>query len=320
MAHPGPHDREAPPTGEKVRIYEVSPRDGLQNEPEVISTDYKLALITQLVHAGLKDIEVTSFVRPSWIPQLADARALVPRLPKVDGVRYWALIPNRRGLERALDVGVDHIATFMSASESHNKRNLNRTRRESLAGLRQVIALAKDEGMGVRSYLSTSFGCPVEGAVAAQQVRDHVIELLDAGADQIALADTTGMGNPQMVQSLIHTLVSTPGIELSHLSLHLHDTRGTALANAYAGWQMGIRTFDGAVAGVGGCPYAPGASGNAATEDLVHMFGAMELDTGIDLHRLSETGAFLANILQRPLPGRYHRYHRGLPQLAAKLA
>lgn len=295
---------------ERVNIYEVSPRDGLQNEPEVVSTDDKLALIAGLADAGFTDIEVTSFVRPSWIPQLADAAELIARLPPRDGVRYWALVPNMRGLERALDAELGHVATFMSASESHNRKNVNRTRLESLAGLREVIATAKDEGLQVRSYVSTAFGCPYEGRVAVDDVVTVARALHDAGADRIALGDTTGMGDPVLVQQIVQA-VTDAGVPMDHLALHMHDTQGTALANVLAGYLAGVRTFDGSIAGVGGCPYAPGASGNAATEDLVHMFDAMGIDTGVDLDRAAGTGAVLADVLGRDLPGRFHKYWLG---------
>lgn len=295
---------------DSVHIYEVSPRDGLQNEPGVVSTADKLALIASLARTGLRDIEVTSFVRPSWIPQLADAAQLVPKLQPVEGVRYWALIPNMRGLERALDVGITHVATFMSASETHNKKNLNRTRRESLATLHEVIGTAKDEGLQVRAYVSTVFGCPYEGPVDVGRTADIAAELREAGADVLALGDTTGMGDPALVGRVVSAMQAA-GLDLDALALHMHDTRGTALANILAGYQAGVRTFDGSVAGVGGCPYAPGASGNAATEDIVHLFEAMGVSTGIDLDRLAETGAALGTILGRELPGRYHKYHLG---------
>ena len=293
-----------------IRIYEVSPRDGLQNEAQVVPTDVKVALIARLVAAGIQDIEVSSFVRASWIPQLSDAADVVRQLPAVPGVRYWGLVPNRVGLERAISAGIRHVATFMSASETHNQKNLNRTRAESLANLAEVIGTARDEGVRVRSYISTAFGCPYEGDVADRRVLEVALALRDAGADEIVLSDTVGMGNPRQVRHLIEVCVAN-GLPLDTLSLHMHDTRGTALANALAAWDLGIRTFDGAIAGVGGCPYAPGATGNVATEDLVNMFEAMGVHTGVDLDLASEAGVFLAEALGRPLPGRYHRYHVG---------
>jgi hydroxymethylglutaryl-CoA lyase len=294
-----------------IRVYEVTPRDGLQNEPTVVSTGAKVELIQRLVAAGYTDIEVTSFVRPSWIPQLADGPAVFQQLPPPpEGVRYWALIPNRRGLERALDCGVGHVATFMSASETHNRKNLNRTRRESLTGLEAVIGEACAEGLTVRAYLSTVFGCPYEGDVDPVSTVELAATLRSFGATEIALGDTTGMGNPAQVQRIIG-MMSDAGIPVDALSLHMHDTRGTALANYLAGYQAGIRVFDGSTAGVGGCPYAPGAAGNAASEDLVHMFESMGIPTGVDLEKAAGTGVFLADVLGRELAGRYHRYHLG---------
>lgn len=297
-------------TPDAVRIYEVSPRDGLQNEAQVVSTEVKVGLIERLVAAGFQDIEVTSFVRPSWIPQLSDASEVVRQLRPRPGVRYWGLVPNRVGLERAIGVGVRNVATFMSASESHNQKNLNRTRAESLANLREVIAVARDEDVRVRSYISTAFGCPYEGDVAVDKVLAVALELREAGADEIALGDTVGMGNPRQVRQVVEAVVNA-GIPLEDLALHMHDTRGTALANVLAAFEVGVRSFDGSIAGVGGCPYAPGATGNAATEDIIHMFEAMGVRTGIDIDLAAEAGIYLANALGRPLPGRYHRYHLG---------
>jgi hydroxymethylglutaryl-CoA lyase len=299
-----------------VRIYEVSPRDGLQNESEIVGADDKLGLIERLVGAGLRDIEVTSFVRPSWIPQLSDASEVIARLPRAEGVRFWSLVPNRRGLERAIDSGVTHIATFMSASETHNKKNVNRTRAESLAALRDVVAVAKDEDMGVRGYISTVFGCPYEGHVPADKTVELAHELLAAGVDELALGDTTGMGDPRMVHTVLKALTDS-GVPLDRIGLHMHDTRGTGLANALAGYEFGVRTFDGSVAGVGGCPYAPGAAGNAASDDLVNMFESMGVDTGVDIDALAEAGVFLSSVLGRELPGRYHKYHLGAHRRAA---
>jgi hydroxymethylglutaryl-CoA lyase len=291
-----------------VQIYEVSPRDGLQNEPTIVSTEAKVALITRLVDAGLRDIEVTSFVKPSWIPQLADAPDVIEQLPEVAGVRYWGLVPNRVGLERAIDTGLRCVATFMSASETHNQKNLNRTWRESLTNLQTVIDTAKDGGLTVRAYISTVFGCPYEGEVSLARTTMLARELQDAGADIIVLGDTIGTGNPRQVGTVVRAVVDA-GVPLSRLALHMHDTRGTAVANVIAGLQAGVRTFDGAIAGVGGCPYAPGAAGNAATEDLVHVLEAMGHDTGIDLDRACAAGATLATTLGRALPGRMHQVH-----------
>jgi len=292
-----------------VSIYEVSPRDGLQNEATVLSTDQKLELIHRLIASGVKDIEVTSFVRPSWIPQLADAADLVMNLPQVDDVRYWGLIPNRRGLERAIDCGLTHVATFLSASETHNQKNLNRTQRETLAAQTEVIRSAKAEAMVVRAYISTVFGCPYEGEVEVSKTIRLAKSLLNAGADVIVLGDTIGMANPNQVSAVIEA-VRDAGIPLDSTALHMHDTRGTAVANVVAGLKAGIRTFDGSIGGVGGCPYAPGAAGNAATEDLIHVLEAMGWDTGVDIERAAAAGLYLADALGRDLPGRMHQVFR----------
>ena len=293
-----------------VRIYEVSPRDGLQNEAAVVPTAAKAELIARLARSGLRDIEVTSFVRPRWIPQLADAAELVPMLPRVDGVAWWGLVPNAVGLERAIACGVRCVATFLSASETHNKKNVNRTVRESLAGIEEVLGVARDEGLRVRSYISTVFGCPYEGQVAPEATLQLAERLFAAGADEVVLGDTVGMGNPRQVEEMVERCVRA-GIPIDRLAVHFHDTRGTALANAYAAWQSGITTFDASVAGLGGCPYAPGASGNLATEDLVYMFEEMGVSTGIDLELLAEAGGYAERVLGRELSGRYHQYHQG---------
>ena len=297
-----------PSAAKSVNIYEVSPRDGLQNEASTLSTEDKVALIQGLVDAGMKDIEVSSFVRPSWIPQLADAAEVVARLPQADDVRYWGLIPNRRGLERAIDFGLTHVATFLSASETHNQKNLNRTQRETLNAQREVIRSAKAEGLTVRAYISTVFGCPYEGAVSMNRTSQLATALMDAGADIVVLGDTIGMAHPDLVRETI-AYVANAGIPLARTALHMHDTRGTAVANVVAGLEAGIRTFDGSIAGVGGCPYAPGAAGNAATEDLIAVLEAMGWSTGIDLDLASQTGAFLADALGRDLPGRMHQVY-----------
>jgi len=302
-----------------VRIYEVSPRDGLQNEATVVPTESKVELIRRLAASGLQDVEVTSFVRPRWIPQLSDAGELVPRLPAADGVAWWGLVPNAVGLERAIECGIRNVATFLSASETHNKKNVNRTVRESLAGIHEVVQVARDEGMSVRSYISTAFGCPYEGDVPADATRRIALALAESGADTIVLGDTVGMGNPAQVQALIRLLVDA-GIPLDRLAVHFHDTRGTALANALAAWQAGIATFDASVAGLGGCPYAPGASGNLATEDLVYMFEGMGVSTGVHLPALAEAGVYAESVLGRELPGRYHQYHQGAQRRAARTA
>jgi hydroxymethylglutaryl-CoA lyase len=299
-----------------VALYEVSPRDGLQNEAAVLPTAVKAELIARLVSAGVQDIEVTSFVRPRWIPQLSDAVELVRMLPKVEGVRYWGLVPNQVGLERAVEGGIRHVATFLSASETHNKKNVNRTVRESLASVEEVTAVARDEGMTVRGYISTVFGCPYEGDVPVENTLRIVERLLAAGTDVVALGDTTGMANPRQVREVLARVVEL-GVPLHRIAVHFHDTRGTALANALAAYEVGVRQFDGSVGGMGGCPYAPGASGNAASEDLVNTFEAMGIPTGVNLERLAEAGCFAEAQLGHELPGRYHLYWKGARSRAA---
>ncbi|MEZ4322386.1 MAG: hydroxymethylglutaryl-CoA lyase [Myxococcota bacterium] len=292
---------------EQVQIFDVSLRDGLQNEPTVLPTATKLEIARRLVSAGYRDIEVTSFVRPRLVPQLADAADVVRGLPKADGVRFWALVPNQIGLDRAIDTGITNICTFMSASETHNRKNVNRTIRESLGSLERVIGSAASQDMGVRAYISTVFGCPFEGDVPVSQTVSIARALLDAGADVVVLGDTTGMGTPMQVKDVLRTLVDA-GVPLEKVGLHFHDTRGTALVNAFSAFQMGARMFDGSTSGVGGCPYAPGATGNGSSQDLVYMFEAMGADTGIDLDIASDAGRMLEEALGRELPGRYHRY------------
>ena len=288
---------------QSLQIYEVSLRDGLQNEAMIVPTESKLRLLDHLVASGLKDIELGAFVSPRWVPQMADTAELFRHIARYKGVRFWALVPNRRGLERALDVDAKYIATFLSASETHNMKNLNRTVRESVSGLQKVIATAKTEDLVVRSYISTVFGCPYEGSVPIENTVRLASALIEAGADQIALGDTTGMGQPEQIKEVVTTLVDA-GITVDQLAVHLHDTRGTALVNAYAAWQTGIRCFDGSVGGIGGCPYAPGASGNAATEDLVYLFHAMDCQTGMTLDDLCSAGHFMEAELKRALPSR----------------
>lgn len=299
--------------GLDVSIYEVCLRDGLQNEPVTISTDDKVRVLEGLVAAGFRDIEVTSFVSPRWVPQLVDASEVVARAPKVSDVRYWTLVPNNVGLVRAVEAGVRYVATFLSASESHNLKNVNRTVKESLSGLERVIGDAVSEDITVRSYISTVFGCPYEGDVSVSRTIELAHALMEAGATTIALGDTTGMGHPEQVRDVLTRVVDS-GIPMDKIALHFHDTRGTALANIYAAWQLGARAFDGSISGVGGCPYAPGAAGNACTQDVVHLFERMELNTGVNLDTAGEVGRVLENILGRPLPGRYHQYWLGREQ------
>jgi hydroxymethylglutaryl-CoA lyase len=305
-----------------VRLFEVCLRDGLQNEAVVLPTELKVALARSLVAAGFTDIEVTSFVRPRWIPQLSDAAEVMRGVSEIEapGVRFWALVPNQVGLERALGAEVQNVCTFLSASETHNLKNVNRTVKETLAEQERVIETAKSAGVSVRSYVSTSFGCPFEGPVEVNRVVELAVALLQAGADEIALGDTTGMGHPVQVEQVVDR-VHRAGVPLDQIALHFHDTRGLAAVNVWAAHQVGIRRFDGSVSGVGGCPYAPGAAGNVATQDLVHLFermgGAQEPPsgfgpvTGIDLAALGALGSQLEDALGRQLPGRFHQFWQG---------
>lgn len=302
---------------DRVALFEVSLRDGLQNEPAVVPTELKLAHLHRLLAAGLVDIEVTSFVRASRIPALADAEDLVAALPRQTGARFWALVPNEVGMDRALASGVRHVCTFLSASETHNLKNVNRTVKESVGALRRVIGTAVDEGVAVRAYVSTAFGCPYEGDVPVARVVDVAMTMVELGAEVVALGDTTGVGLPDRVQGVVRALVDA-GLPVERIALHAHDTYGMGAVNAYAAFEAGVRRFDGSVAGIGGCPYAPGASGNVATEDLAHLFGGMGIATGVDLGRLAEAGRGMAEVLGRPLPGRVHQALAASPVLPAR--
>jgi hydroxymethylglutaryl-CoA lyase len=293
-----------------ITVYEVGPRDGLQNEAATVSTADKLALVRALGEAGLRRIEATSFVSPRWIPQLGDADALVPALPRLPGVSYVVLVPNARGLERLVEAvgraGPEApevaAAVFMSASESHNRKNLNRTVEESLRELGAVVPAAKARGLGVRGYVSTVFGCPYEGPVDPERGAAVAEALVGFGCDQISLGDTIGVATPALTRRVVARMLrSIPAVKLA---LHMHDTRGTALANVLAGLDQGITTFDSSIGGLGGCPYAPGASGNLATEDLVYMLEGMGHATGVDFDRLIGAGALAQRLVGRRLPGK----------------
>jgi hydroxymethylglutaryl-CoA lyase len=291
---------------DEVSIVEVSLRDGLQNEPVVVPLEHKLAHLDRLLAAGCKDIEVTSFVRADRIPALADASALMAALPPRRDVRYWVLVPNPVGMDRALAAGARHVAAFMSVSETHNRRNINRSVRDSLADTAQILRLASDDGVPVRTYLSAVFGCPYEGPQALDRVVDLVVRLHELGATRVVLGDTIGLGTPADVSRVVSAILAA-GVPVDRLAMHMHDTRGMAVANVYEAWRLGVRQFDGSVAGIGGCPYAPGASGNAATEDLVFLFQGLGASTGVDLDGLAAAGRGMASVLGRELPGRVHR-------------
>jgi hydroxymethylglutaryl-CoA lyase len=289
----------------EVSLYEVSLRDGLQNERATVLLRDKLRLADALASSGLRRIELTSFVSPKWIPQLADADELAKHAPKFPGVTWSALCPNERGLERAVAAGTEEIAVFMSASETHNQRNVNKTIAQTLATFDNVIVGAVKAGIRVRGYVSTAWGCPYEGEVPAEKVLGVAKELRRRGCYQISLGDTIGCGTPRQTRDLLRLFFQefTP----AELALHMHDTRGTALANVLVGLEMGIRDFDASVAGMGGCPYAPGAAGNLATEDLVYMLDGMGVRTGVDLEKLVEAGRVAESLVGRTLPGKVHQ-------------
>jgi hydroxymethylglutaryl-CoA lyase len=286
-----------------VKIVEVGPRDGLQNEKVTIPTQAKIDYITALGDAGLRVIEAGAFVSPKWVPQMADSAAVYRNIPKDPGVEYPVLVPNEKGLDRAIDAGVKSIAIFTAASDTFNKRNINMSIEESIANYVPVAARARAEGIRVRGYVSTAFGCPYEGDVAPEKVLEVVARLLDLGCYEVSVGDTIGVGTPMQVQGVAGILLQV--VPASRLAMHFHDTRGTALANTLAALEMGIATFDASSGGLGGCPYAPGASGNLATEDLVYMLERMGIDTGVDLNRLVRASAIIAPYLDHPLPGRY---------------
>lgn len=291
-----------------VSVYEVSLRDGLQNEAKPIALEQKLELANALVGSGLRRIELTSFVSPRWVPQLADAEQLAAAIDRPPNVTFSALCPNSKGLERAIAAKLTEVAVFMSASETHNKKNTNKSIAQSLETFEELVPIALDHGMRVRAYVSTVWGCPYEGTVEVERALDITRRLLGLGCYQVSLGDTIGVGTPLQTQQICHTFVSE--FDADKIALHLHDTRGTALANALVGLEAGIRTFDASIAGIGGCPYAPGAAGNLATEDLVFMLNGMRIDTGIDLDRLMEAGKVAERVLGRRLPGKVHQAGR----------
>jgi isopropylmalate/homocitrate/citramalate synthase len=290
-------------TVDTVKIVEVGPRDGLQNEKVIVSTEVKIDYITSLVDAGLRVIEAGAFVSPKWVPQMADTAEVYRNIPKDPGVEYPVLVPNMKGLDRAIEAGVKSIAIFTAASETFNKRNINMSIEESFENYAPVAVRARAEGIRVRGYVSTAFGCPYEGDVPPERVLEVSARLLDLGCYEVSVGDTIGVGTPMQVQGVIGVLLQV--IPRSKLAMHFHDTRGTALANTLASLEMGIATFDTSAGGLGGCPYAPGASGNMATEDLVYMLDSMAIETGVDLNRLVAASSIIAPYLDHPLPGRY---------------
>jgi hydroxymethylglutaryl-CoA lyase len=287
-----------------VTVCEVGPRDGLQNEKVAVPLEHKRAFVEALAAAGLPWIEATSYVSPKWVPQLADASELMKSLPRRAGTRYAVLVPNEKGLDRALEAGnCDVVAVFASVTEGFSKRNQNATVAEVMAGLRPVIERARAANLRVRGYLSVVWGCPFDGPVEPSRARPLARDLVAMGAHEVSLGDTIGVATPGQVERVLEEV--TQDVPLDTLGLHLHDTRGTALANVLAGLLAGVTTFDASAGGLGGCPYAPGASGNLDTCDLLYMLDGLGIETGVDREAVRAAAQAIARTLGRPLPGRY---------------
>jgi hydroxymethylglutaryl-CoA lyase len=292
----------------RVTVVEVGPRDGLQNEATPIGTPQKIDLVNRLSAAGLPVIEVSAFVSPRWVPQMADAGDVFAGIARRSGTRYTALVPNLAGLERARAADVREVAIFAAASESFSRRNINQSIDESLDTYRAVCSRAAELNLRVRAYLSTAFGCPFEGSVHPSRVADIASALIDMGAFEVSVSDTIGIAHPGQVPGVVGAVAGR--VPLGQIALHFHDTRGTALANVLTALDLGISTFDASAGGLGGCPYAPGATGNLATEDLVYMLSGLEIETGIDLDALLAASAFIEPHVGHPLPSRYYRATR----------
>jgi len=290
-------------TPRRVTIVEVGPRDGLQNEQALVSTADKIAFVNLLSAAGLPVIEVSAFVSPKWVPQMADATEVFAAIARRPGVRYTALVPNLAGLERATAAGVTEVAIFAASTETFSRKNINQGVDESLATYKQVCDRAIAAGLRVRGYLSTAFGCPFEGDVDPMRVADVAARLLDLGVFEVAISDTIGIAHPGQVPRVLDAVLAR--IPLDRIALHFHDTRGTALANVLASLQFGVATFDASSGGLGGCPYAPGAAGNLATDDLVYMLDGLGIETGVSLDAVGAASAFIASKIDHGLPSRY---------------
>ena len=288
-----------------VRLCEVGPRDGLQNEKAMVPTDVKVALIDMLTDAGLPAIEATSFVSPKWVPQMADAADVMARIARKPGVRYPVLTPNLKGFDAALAAGADEVAVFVAATESFSKRNINCSIAESLERARPVFDAAREAGARVRGYISVVLGCPYEGDVDPAAVAEIAAALHALGAYEVSLGDTIGTGTAGKTQVLLRRV--TERVPIAALAGHFHDTYGQALANIYASLELGVATFDCSVAGLGGCPYAKGATGNVATEDVVYLLDGLGIETGVDMTKLRSAGRFISDHLQRPSMSRVAR-------------
>jgi hydroxymethylglutaryl-CoA lyase len=296
----GADDPPTAPPDNRVRIYEVGPRDGLQNESRPIPLATKLRYLELLADAGLREIEATSFVSPAAIPQLADADDLLTALPRRPGVRYPVLVPNLRGLARAEAAGANAIAVFTATTDAFTTRNIGMTVSESLDAFAPVLTRAAELGWWRRGYVSTAFGCPYTGAVAPETAVDVAVRLLALGVEEVCFGDTIGVGVPPQVRAIVDQAVRA-GIPLQKVAFHFHDTRGTALANVAAAMSVGVRCFDASTGGTGGCPYAPGAAGNLATEDLVYFLDAIGLEHGVSLDGVLRAARYIAEALGKPL-------------------
>jgi len=288
---------------QRVTIVEVGPRDGLQNERALVSTADKIEFVNRLSAAGHSVIEVSAFVSPKWVPQMADASEVFAGITRKPGTRYTALVPNLAGLDRAQQAGVTEIAVFAASSETFSKKNINQTIDESLANYAQVCERARAAGMRVRGYLSTAFGCPFEGTVDPSRVADVAARLRELGVFEVAISDTIGIAHPGQVPRVLDAVLAR--VPAQEIALHFHDTRGTALANVLASLPYGIATFDASAGGLGGCPYAPGAAGNLATDDLIYMLDGLGIETGVSLAGVSEASAFIASKIDHRLPSRF---------------
>jgi hydroxymethylglutaryl-CoA lyase len=286
-----------------VTIVEVGPRDGLQNEPVVVSTADKIAFVNLLSAARLPVIEVSAFVSPKWVPQMADASEVFAGITRRPDTRYTALVPNLAGLDRALAAGVAEIAIFAASSETFSRRNINQGVDDSLAAYQQVSDRARAAGLRVRGYLSTAFGCPFEGSVAPARVAEIAARLIEVGVFEVAISDTIGIAHPGQVPRVLDAVLAR--VPVAQIALHYHDTRGTALANVLASLPYGVATFDASSGGLGGCPYAPGAAGNLATDDLVYMLDGLGIETGVSLEQVTAASAFIAARIDHRLPSRF---------------
>jgi len=289
--------------GRRVTVVEVGPRDGLQNEHVTVATADKIEFVNRLSAANLPVIEVSAFVSPKWVPQMADAADVFAGITRGPGTRYTALVPNLAGLDRALEAGVSEIAIFAASTETFSRKNINQSIDESLTTYRQVCDRAHAAGLRVRGYLSTAFGCPFEGDVPPDRVAEVAARIVDVGVFEVSVSDTIGIAHPGQVPRVLDAVLARVPVE--KVALHFHDTRGTALANVLTALPFGIRTFDASAGGLGGCPYAPGAAGNLATEDLIYMLDGLGIETGVSLNAVTDASAFIESRLDHRLPSRY---------------